>query len=74
VTERFVNPQDQGTIPAYALYSAGAGYVTRIDGHRTSFQLSVDNLANRRYWNGAQQGTFGTGMDRSVKVNAKLDF
>jgi TonB-dependent siderophore receptor len=74
VTERFVNPQDQGTIPGYALYSAGAGYVTKIDGHRTSFQLNVDNLANRRYWNGAQQGTFGTGMDRSIKLSAKFDF
>jgi TonB-dependent siderophore receptor len=74
VTERFVNPQDQGTIPAYTLYSASVGYVTRIAGHRTSFQVSVDNLTNKRYWNSVQQGTFGTGMDRSFKINAKVDF
>jgi len=74
VTERFVNPQDQGTIPGYALFSGGAGYLTRIAGHRASFQFSADNLTNRRYWNSAQQGTFGTGMDRSFKLSAKLDF
>jgi TonB-dependent siderophore receptor len=74
VTSRFVNPQDQGTIPGYTLYSAGVGYATKIAGHRTSIQLNVDNLANKRYWNSAQQGTFGTGMDRSVKFNGKFDF
>jgi TonB-dependent siderophore receptor len=73
VTERFVNPQDQGTIPGYALFSSGAGYLTTIAGHRASFQFSTDNLANRRYWNSAQQGTFGTGMDRSFKLSAKVD-
>jgi iron complex outermembrane receptor protein len=73
VTERFVNPQDQGTIPGYTLFSASAGYVWKVAGHRASVQLSIDNLANKRYWNSAQQGTYGTGMDRSFKLNAKLD-
>jgi iron complex outermembrane recepter protein len=74
IAERFVNPQDQGTIPGYALFSAGAGYLTKIAGHRASFQFNADNLTNRRYWNSAQQGTFGTGMDRSFKMSAKVDF
>jgi len=74
VTKRYVNPQDQGTIPGYTLYSASVGYATKIDGNRASIQLSVDNLANKRYWNSAQQGTYGTGMDRSAKLNVKLDF
>jgi len=52
----------------------GVGYSTKLAGHRTSIQLNVDNLANKRYWNSAQQGTFGTGMDRSVKLNASYDF
>ena len=74
VTDRFVNPQDQGTIPGYTLFSASAGYVWTVAAHRAAVQLSVDNLGNKRYWNSAQQGTFGTGMDRSFKLNAKLDF
>jgi TonB-dependent siderophore receptor len=74
VTERFVNPQDQGTIPGYVLLSAGAGYVTTIEGYPASLQFNADNLTNRRYWNSAQQGTFGTGMDRSFKLTAKVSF
>ncbi len=73
VSTRFVNPQDQGVIPGYALFTAGAGYVTTIAGKRVALQLNVDNVSNRRYWNSVQTGTYGTGMDRSVKISAKLD-
>jgi iron complex outermembrane receptor protein len=74
VSTRFVNPQDQGVIPGYALYTASGGYVTRIAGRRVALQLGVDNIANRRYWNSVQTGTYGTGMDRSIKMSAKVDF
>lgn len=72
VTSRFVNPQDQGTIPGYLLISCSSGYETRLRGYRTSFQFLVDNIANKRYWNSAQQGTYGTGMDRSLKLIMKV--
>jgi iron complex outermembrane receptor protein len=74
VTKRPVNPQDQGYIPGYFLYTASAAYVTRIAHHRLSLTLSVDNIANLRYWNSVQTGTYGTGMDRNFKFNTKLDF
>jgi iron complex outermembrane receptor protein len=74
VSRRFVNPQDQGVIPGYALYSAGIGYATRIQKVRSAFQLSVENIADLRYWNSVQTGTYGTGMDRSFKASAKFDF
>jgi iron complex outermembrane receptor protein len=74
VTKRPVNPQDQGYIPGYFLYTTSASYVTRIADHRMSFQLSVDNVGNLRYWNSVQTGTYGTGMDRNIKFNTKVDF
>jgi iron complex outermembrane recepter protein len=74
VTKRSVNPQDQGYIPGYFLYTAAAGYVTRISGYRTSFQLNIDNIGDLHYWNSVQTGTYGTGMDRTFKFNAKVDF
>jgi len=74
VTKRPVNPQDQGYIPGYFLYTAGAGYTTRIAGHRAFFQLNVDNIGNLRYWNSVQTGTYGIGMDRTFKFNTKVDF
>jgi iron complex outermembrane receptor protein len=74
VTKRPVNPQDQGYIPGYFLYTGGASYTTRIAGHRAFFQLSVDNIGNLRYWNSVQTGTYGIGMDRTFKFNTKVDF
>jgi iron complex outermembrane receptor protein len=74
ISNRPVNPQDQGYIPGYATYTAGAGYVTRIAGRRVALQLNVDNLSNKRYWNSVQTGTYGIGMDRSIKMSAKVDF
>lgn len=74
ITRRPVNPQDQGYIPGYAIYSLGVGYATRIAGKRVDLKASVDNLFNKRYWNSVQTGTLGIGMDRSVKFIAKMDF
>lgn len=73
ISRRFVNNQEQGTIPGYALYNIGAGYTTRIMSKRVAIQVNVDNLANKRYWNGVQTGTYGIGMDRSVKFNVRVD-
>ena len=76
VTSRYVNFQQQGTIPGYVLYSAGASWVTShpmINARRVTFLLAVDNLANLRYWNSVQTGTYGIGMDRTVKMTIKMD-
>ena len=74
ISKRPVNNENQGYIPGYTLYDAGLSYATRISGHRASFGLSIDNLGNKRYWNSVQTGTYGIGMDRSIKFNAKIDF
>jgi len=74
VTKRPINPQDQGYIPGYFLYTGSASYTTRIMGHRAAFLFSVDNIGNLRYWNSVQTGTYGTGMDRAFKFSTKVDF
>jgi len=74
ISERPVNAQDQGFIPGYSLFNFGVSYATRIQGRRASFQIVIDNLANKRYWNSVTTGTYGIGMDRSIKFNAKFDF
>jgi iron complex outermembrane recepter protein len=76
VTSRFVNFLQQGSIPGYIIYSAGASWVVRnrmLDVRRLTFLLNVDNLTNLRYWNSVQTGTYGIGMDRVVKVTMKID-
>ncbi|MBC5766744.1 TonB-dependent receptor [Ramlibacter albus] len=74
ISRRAVNNQEQGYIPGYGLYELGAGYVGNIAGKRVSFQASVDNVANRRYWNSIANGVYGVGMVRAVRFNAKIDF
>jgi len=74
IAKRFITPQDQGTIPGYTLFTAGIGYQIHSATTRATFLVNVDNLANLRYWNSVQTGTYGTGMDRSVKMSARVDF
>jgi iron complex outermembrane receptor protein len=73
ITKRYVNPQDQGAIPGYTLFNAGIGYAARVLDRRFLFQLYADNLANMRYWNSVQTGTYGTGMARSIKMSLRVD-
>jgi len=76
VTSRFVNFQQQGTIPGYMLYSTGAAWTTKVGmfgARRLTMLLSIDNLTNRRYWNSVQTGTYGIGMDRTAKFTLKMD-
>ena len=44
-----------------------------INARRLTFLLAVDNLANLRYWNSVQTGTYGIGMDRTVRMTIKMD-
>jgi iron complex outermembrane receptor protein len=71
---RAINPQNQGFIPGVALFSAGAGYQTTIVKRRTTFQFNVNNLGNKSYWASAGGGAYGIGMERSVKMIAKINF
>lgn len=74
VTSRYVNFQQQGQIPGYVLYSAGATWTTtQTQMHRVSLLFNIENLANLRYWNSVQTGTYGTGMDRTIRASMKID-
>lgn len=74
ISSRFVNVLNQAEIPAVALFNAGASYATSIAGRKTSFQFSIDNLTNKRYWNSVSSGTYGAGMERSLRFNSKVEF
>ncbi|MBF5007329.1 TonB-dependent siderophore receptor [Diaphorobacter caeni] len=74
VGARYVNALNQAQIPGVTLLSAGVGYSTRLMGRKASMQLNVENLGNKRYWNSVSSGTYGTGMERSLRFNAKMEF
>ncbi len=70
---RFINPQNQGRIPAVTVFSAGVGYSARLAQRKTALQLNIDNLSNKSYWNSASGGAYGVGMVRNLKLSAKLE-
>jgi iron complex outermembrane receptor protein len=69
-----INNADQAFIPAYTVYTLGAGYATRIDGHRTAFSVNVNNLTNDRHYSAAGNGLLIVGAARSIRFSARMDF
>nr|WP_315234442.1 TonB-dependent siderophore receptor [uncultured Albidiferax sp.] len=69
---RPVNDLNQAWLGGVTLYSLGARYATRLAGYQTSWQLNVDNVADKEYW--AAGGTrLAAGAPRTAKLTFKLD-
>lgn len=69
---RPVNDLDQAFLGGNTLFSVGGRYVGEVGGKRTTWQLNVDNAADKRYWAGA--GTrLSAGLPRLVKLTMKVD-
>lgn len=71
--KRPVNPANQAYISAATLYTLGARYVTKIASHATTFQVNVENAADKRYFNAVGFGFMGVGLPRTIKFNVKVD-
>lgn len=72
--KRAVNNLNQAYIPGYSIFTAGARYRTKVDGHPVSLQVNVENLGDKRYWSAAGGSLLGSGMPRSVKMALKIDY
>jgi len=69
---RPVNDLNQAFLGGVTLFSAGARYATRMMDKSVTWQLNVDNAADKRYWAGA--GTrLAAGAPRTIKLSAKFD-
>jgi iron complex outermembrane receptor protein len=75
ISKRFINNLEQGSIPAYTLFTAGGRYTVRnLIGKSTTFQVYVENLADKRHWSGAGGGILAVGLPRTIKFSMKADF
>ncbi len=72
--KRAVNNENQAFIPGYTIYTAGLRYATKISGYPTSFQVNVENLGDKNYWSAAGGALLASGMPRTIKFSAKIDF
>ncbi|MGJ7493397.1 TonB-dependent siderophore receptor [Variovorax sp. ZT4R33] len=70
---RPIDDLNQGFIPGTTIFAAGARYVTQLMGKRTTWQVNVDNLGDKRYWSAA--GTrLAVGTPRTIRTALKVDF
>lgn len=72
--KRAVNALNQGYLDAYALFTAGVRYSTRLAGTRMTLQLNVENLADKDYWSAAGFGSLAVGLPRTTKLLARFEF
>jgi iron complex outermembrane receptor protein len=69
---RPVNDLNQAFLGSVTTYSIGSRYTTRLWGHQTTWQLNVDNVADKEYWSAA--GTrLAAGAPRTAKLMFKMD-
>lgn len=71
---KFVDPQDQGTLPSRKVVDLDASYVTRLNGHKAVFSFGVNNVLDDRYWSNAAEGALGIGSPRVFKASMKTEF
>jgi iron complex outermembrane receptor protein len=70
--KRPVNDLNQAFLGGVTLFSAGGRYVTQMLGARTTWQLNVDNAADKQYWAGAG-ARLSAGLPRVIKLTMKAD-
>jgi len=68
--KKFYNETNTATVPAYTLFDAGLRYATEISNYDTSFNFTVQNIANKVYWS----NTSAFGDPRTFALTVKLSF
>ncbi|MBK5649757.1 MAG: TonB-dependent receptor, partial [Acinetobacter sp.] len=57
------------------IFDAGARYKTKLGGVNTTLLFNVDNIANKKYWEGAFMSNYAiVGAERKFKVGVIFDF
>ncbi|WP_211322371.1 TonB-dependent siderophore receptor [Paracidovorax anthurii] len=69
---RPVDDLNQAWLGGVTLFALGARYTTRALGPRTTWQINVDNAADKRYWAGGGN-RLAAGAPRTVKASVKVD-
>jgi iron complex outermembrane receptor protein len=72
--KRFINNFEQGSIPGYTIYTAGAHYRMRVARSNVTFTLFTENAGDKRYWSAAGGGFLAVGLPRTTKFSMKMDF
>lgn len=74
VGSRPVNAQNQAFVAGYTTYNLGASYTTKLAGTRATFQATVNNVTDKRYWSAAGSGQLAVGMPRTLLLSSTFEF
>ncbi|MCA1325102.1 TonB-dependent receptor [Herbaspirillum sp. alder98] len=75
---QYVDAANRLELPSWVRYDLGARYITRIANHAVTFRGSVENLANRSYWESAggasNSGYLVLNTPRTFVTSVSVDF
>ncbi|MCG9491213.1 TonB-dependent siderophore receptor [Acinetobacter pittii] len=75
VGEQYLNSANTLELPSYTVVDIGARYKTVLGGVSTTFLANVDNVANKKYWEGVFNDNYAViGGARTYKVGLTFDF
>ncbi|VXA55812.1 TonB-dependent siderophore receptor [Acinetobacter proteolyticus] len=75
VDEQYLTADNTLKLPDYTLVDLGAKYATKLGGVNTTFRANVDNVADKKYWDGVFTSGFTTvGAGRTYKLGVSFDF
>jgi iron complex outermembrane receptor protein len=69
VGERPINGTNSVMVDSFGRWDAGAAYTTRLFENPTIFRLTVENVADKRYWESVVYNTVGLGDSRTVRLS-----
>ncbi|MBP0599384.1 TonB-dependent siderophore receptor [Herbaspirillum sp. LeCh32-8] len=75
---QYVDAANQLEVPSWVRYDLGARYLTDIGGRAVTFRASIENLANRNYWESAggasNSGYLVQGNPRTFNTSVSVAF
>lgn len=75
VSEQYLNEENSLKLPDYTIVDLGARYKTKLGGVNTTFLANVDNVTNKKYWEGVFNSNYAlVGGTRTYKVGVTFDF
>lgn len=73
-SSQYVNQANTQQIPSWVRFDLGSQYKTQAFGHPLALRLAVENVFNKSYWAAVNDGWVSTGLPRTLKVSAVMDF
>lgn len=75
VGSQYINDSNNIKLPSFTIVDVGARYKTTFGDVGTTLLLNVDNIANKKYWEGMFNPNYALiGAERTYKIGLSFDF